>query len=140
MLGSKVFKGSCRINLRSNCSGIPNLVRKTPHQSETHCWSQMTYRVIRGQPVVKMLRNTLWSPNLARRTPNQNETQCWVKGHKEVRLLRNALWPSNLVTITPDQHDTNYWSQRSHKGYTGEPEVNLQKLKSVDIKFYQMNY
>ena len=116
-LGLKVIQGS--ICLR-NALRLSNLVRRTPDQSEVHCWGQSSCRGHVGSTRGKLLRNSLWPPNLVGRIPDHSVMHCWGKrscrghpGQPGVELIRNTQLPPNLVGRIPDQSVMHCWGQRT---------------------------
>ena len=119
--------GSSRVNLLSNALWSPNLVRRTPEQSEMHCWGQG--HVERSSGVKKgsiCSAMPYGPPNLVGRTPDHSVMHCWGLGRVGVswgqvgvNLLSNALWPPHLVGRTPDRGVMHCWGQRACRGQPG---------------------
>ena len=108
-------------------------VRKNPHQSVTPCrWSELIYgsaRISHRSICLEILYG-YWLPNLVCRTPDQTELHYLSQRSQELTRGQFAwkcpLWLPNLSRRTLTRMFTTHcWDQRSHRGQSGQPEVNL---------------
>ena len=76
-VATRQVKGHLEVNLFRNTLWLPNLVGRSPDQSECTAGVKGHAGVIRGQPGVKLLRNALWPPKLVERIPGQTKMHCW---------------------------------------------------------------
>ena len=134
MLGSKVTKGSRRVNQRLNYLRISyghQIWYEEPlTRVEYYAGVKGHIEVMwgtRGQNYLGIPYGShIWSEEPLTRV----EHNAVVKGHigviksqPEVKLVRNTLWPPNLVRKTPDQSGRYCCGQRSHMGHVGLTKV-----------------